>query len=997
MAEQQQQPAHFINNDEEFNVLKGKLESGEISEEHPHYTYLLQEGAAYVARREKAKTDNFLGMLNTSPMEGLPEPSQPRDSISLPGGMPQRRGEDHPTTLINNAASAGVDIKTGLNPEMREIADLLYIDPQAKIDAMDYLVRKDLRKRGFQVPDSMPMVYEDPYSGRLAYFRAGEDGSLRPTLVNPPGFDTGDLRENLDDVLGVTAETAVGLGAAAGTGGVGLGAYSATAGASVAVGGANMVANELRKWAAKDIFGIPESIVEQVDNDDMFDEALTAAGFEMLGPLISGIIRRGANTLSRTDVTLTGDELEAVKERIREVKQLSDDIFEATGARIIPTLSAATGDPALMVMERNARAAMVNKKAAAVTEEEIRNSQATAEAIRAIHEGTVPSGPMLDIPQNELAEKARRTLRAPVEEAEREATVIETGFRDLADEVDSVWDIGPFEDLRTDMVWATDQVGKLEEVAWDAYRASVETGPDGVAQIMLRNGQDSPIRTAIAGLQGSSAQALSETIAKSNDELVARLGYAPAAVRGQRMDALALDGNQLHVLLSHLKHEETLLRNNASKLNWDPNKLREVIGAIETQMSGKGWARRGQGGVLDPNPLPEDKLQTIHAAYELANDATTLKHNMYSTKGVMELMEQTPLGDWVMPPDGIRALVFKPNDSSALVDVMRVVGGNPHKRDALLDELDKMYKANVFMEGKWSPTQHNAFMNAYRNHLNLLTGGRSDSYFIRNSRDFGNMLKEAQENTQRVTHSLSKIYGRELTAEDMYGGNLVVDMINGKMPPSQIKAVKAALSGRAPELWNSIQQAGLDSLESRMLKTSKSEASLSGMSKLIEENYDRLSAIYGPEYARNLMSLRSMMQVIASGDVGKKSRTQLNTPALQAMRTLFGPLSPIQRRITAGLRISDGNQNRKVMAMIADPERLEDFLRIARMSPMQAGYFGAMSNIFGPAVAETMRIGMGIPEHVTDARPQAREKSEAVRRVHQLNAQRRATQSILVE
>ena len=90
------------------------------------------------------------------------------------------------------AAAAGIDVTTGLSAGIRTVASLIDFDPRAQKMALEIEIRKDL---GEDFPAHEAVMKRDEASGMAAYLRKQEDGSLRWTLINPPGTDVGDFLE----------------------------------------------------------------------------------------------------------------------------------------------------------------------------------------------------------------------------------------------------------------------------------------------------------------------------------------------------------------------------------------------------------------------------------------------------------------------------------------------------------------------------------------------------------------------------------------------------------------------------------------------------------------------------------------------------------------------------------------------------------------------------------------------------------------------------------
>jgi hypothetical protein len=928
-----------IENDAKFDKVVAALKSGQFDDQPEIKNALATEAATYKQGREQVRLQDFSGKINTDPVENVSiGPSrQQRQSmrargIELPADPTQGNPSD--ALLHNNAANSGVDISTGAPASLRASADLLALKPDAKIAALEYLVAQDMEKAGVELPPGVSAVFKEDFTGKLAYWQPMPDGSLKPTLLNGFGLDAGDALSALDDAvqIGLEIPAAIG-GAAAGAEG---GPVGAAAGGAAAVGAVNAGMNVARKEIARSM-GIPDEIVDQIDGMDIFTESLLAAGFETAGPVAAGLIRRARN-LGRPLDTKAG--IEQLKKDFDVAMRASRELEEQTGVKITPTLGQASGDPELLVIEANVQRDAFGNKGKALREEEVRNRASTGEAIRRINDNAVPTGPRADIDVSEQGTAAKDVVTRP---RVREEDAVARAEQDQIEQLDEVADLqyrdrwaSTQEDLRT----ATEAAKKRETKTWNVFRKQIEYDPKTrVSNIQLRNvgtpGEPSPINAAFAQIHNDSKGALSDSLRASQANLIEDLGYRESDDFIAQLAAPNLDVNQLHNLLSHLKHQARK-EDAGTGLGWRGSDITTMVNAIETQLKEGTFQRVSSGRAVNPA-----KAQTIRDTFKVANDASVTKHGMFDNKAVKELYRQNSAGEFIKSPNATRKLVFKPGNAEPLRDVLRVVGNNPAKVAGLTDELNIMYKSAVInSEGKFSRSASNNFLSEFNDHIRLLTG-KDSTDFIQSTRDFDRVANKARAKATKVEGMLSRAYGKKLTGDDIYSGTIASDMLNDQLSVSQIRNIKNTVGRSEPDLWRAIQAAGLEEIENQLLKAGGREANAAGIKKLLTSNRGRLQEIYGPQYVKNLDLMQDMMNTIERAKLSRASKVVMNPPWLQVGRSVFGPLSPIQRRLTAGTKLRKSLKDASLYNLMSNPQKLDSFVKLNKLKPGTIGYIQA--------------------------------------------------------
>jgi hypothetical protein len=943
-------PQSFILTDPDGNQFNMNVPDGATQEQ------IQAKVDEFKANHAQAAQRNAFGQsIETSPTEGVEadprrgyrENFQLRHGFTPPGSEKPSQENPHRNTMLNNAAEKGVDIHGGLGADLRAQANLMDLNPHATEAALEYLVSERLSEMGIELPDGVPAVFKDESTGELAYWKPTQDGKLRPTLVNPVGLDAGDMIIAGDETVQIGAEVIAGFGGAA----VGAGStgnpFGAAAGGALSVGATNAAVNKARIELAR-AFGMPDEVIDKIESDDMLYEALLAGGFELAGPAAVGAFRGLRNKYASGG--LDPNDLEAMKAEIAKIKALSDEIYEDSGVRITPTLGGATGNEALLVAEANTARDALGKHSRIIKEDVIRNRAATGNAIRAINDNAVQTMPRVD--STTLGADAKDVLAQPRRTADELTAQAEKGQLEQSEEANALWSRDRYAGIQKDLESASALAAESETIAWDNFRKQIELDPETkVSNIVLRNSGDQPIPRALSGINQESQQALSNSLEQSQKQLVEDLGWKPDPETGliprQNLADATLDANQLHVLLSHLKHQAR--REDAgSGLGWRGQDIHTMIGAIEEQMANGSWARRTSGRMVNPT-----KAEYISASWELANGATRAKHEMFNTKAVREVFRTNSDGEFLAQPGTVRGLIFKPGNAESLNDVLRVVGNNPVKRAGMIDELNTLYRENVFNEGKFSKGQHDAFVSQYHDHIRLLTG-EDQSDFISNAADFNRVVERAQQRSDKIQDMMSNAYGRRLSGDDLYAGNVADDMLSDALSTKQINTIKHRLNREAPELWEEVKAHGLQAIEQRLLKTGGNEANSAQLTKLLADHGPRIGEIYGPKYLRNLQNMETMLSAMERGKLARGSKGSLNPPWLQVMRSVFGPLSPIQRRVTAATRFINGRRKARMQKLIADPDQLDKLVEWQRMSPQGLRYMQAGFALFGASFRESL-------------------------------------------
>lgn len=160
--------------------------------------------------------------------------------------------------------------------------------------------------------------------------------------------------------------------------------------------------------------------------------------------------------------------------------------------------------------------------------------------------------------------------------------------------------------------------------------------------------------------------------------------------------------------------------------------------------------------------------------------------------------------------------------------------------------------------------------------------------------------------------------------------------LGSKYTPEQTRVLVSTLEREAPDLLNSLRYQAANFAKSQL--TDNGVIKPDGLEKFLTANRGRLTALFSGDYVAGLDLL--------SRHITKQARASRATmpgeeqsPGMQVFRSLFGPLSPIQRRLTAGARLISGLEASNARAIpnlmnfIEDPEKMRRYLLAAQQKP----------------------------------------------------------------
>ena len=661
-----------------------------------------------------------------------------------------------------------------------------------------------------------------------------------------------------------------------------------------------------------------------------------AAGYSLLLPAIVGTWKGLGNMRRPIDF---GDKksIEEAQEYIGQSVLKIRALEKATGQQFRLSAAAISGNPQLLVQEGASVRRVVGKRSMDANENLLRNNRSAVNAVSAINDSVVRYDPTFVGP-SEAAERAQKIVRQPLDDLTQEGVEKRVEQEVLNQTVDGTYKPSVYQGLQTDLADRHEAVRKANTGNWQAFRSAIGWDPvKKTADVHVANPANTRLRKALTGLDRDGQLALSESAQKATDSMLEDLGLPPIPEKykgtrgnliGQGLAGETIDMNQLHKLSSQLKAE---LRAVGSRngMGWKANDLQELIGVIDDTIRTGKLVRTSTGKQLDVA-----EQANVRSSFAEAIDGSKRYHEVWDDIAKASVFA-TENGRFKMAPGALRKVLFAPGDAGSIRKIMDISGGDPNTRAAIAGEIESLYKSQVMVGGEWSETAHATFMNNMQDHM-LETFGENGSDFIRRTGNIGTAVKAIDNQAKQVRLALQHAYGKRLTDEQMYAGNVARDALRGELSTKQIDNLRTALTGAEnPEgvkLWANIQRAGLDAIEQEFLKKSGNAVNSRAIDQLVTNHSERLTAFYGPQYVENLGTLRSVLTMLERDSIAGNIRRDPQPMWLAVARSYLGPMDKKQRRITAVNKLARRLSDDRLAEILKDESLLHGLIKHDKMS-----------------------------------------------------------------
>ena len=925
---------------------------------------------------------------------------------------PQFRGErveafaplasNDPRRLQEQARMDGVDLRgrapmsTRLLASMGDVAqDGKPADPNITPGLKYLVLDKELRGQA-KVPESVPVVYKERNTGDLVYLRRvteddvaeGRDnqkdlGKLRPTMIDPRGIDLGDVAEFVPDLASGTLESIAALGG--GALGSPAGGFGAVAGAGA---GAALYAGMDRKARValvKLATGLTDKEIEATGADTSFDEfSATLAGAGEVG---TAAFLTAKQYLKGRKRTLTAADIADIRKTWDQNRQLFEDVERFTGVKILPDKAGAPREllsesPDVLVEAGATRArqpAYKQRQNLATA----RNADVNvATATRALINDNIPGSTAYtptEIQQmgrtdsgllkgtgssaDAVSAQAAQGITDPLTRARASADAAQARLDAATATIPDKVNRPAYTNIQNITDKNVSDMQKRASGLWDTFDELVEFhAPSGQAGIVLANPKDSAIHKYGRNLIREANVALSQGSATKKVKLVDDLNklLAPEKQVGNKMVPNdTVDMKQLHVLHSQLKQlSRQMGKGQADNIGFDKADIDGMVTAIEEQVAGGKMVRTRTG-----RNVPK-REEDIRLAWLNAADATTQLKRIGQARAVRDLLTTKPVVGangkieghrFQNLPGNVRTALLKANDASTLLDVIEAAGNNPEIKASMGRELMREYRQQVMPEGKFRQLAHEKFMADYGDHMEAIFGTDAPAD-IRNIETMGRFVDKETQRAAKLETLLKREFGDSVNTTDplKYPSNMAEHLLtSGNVNVRQIRGTMQQLERLDPKLAADVRAHAGQWLEAKLLND-KVPQGADAYRTLVRNHGDRLNAMFGPEMASNLNRLGRVVSVLSGEVMEHGPRDPQQAAWLQMTRTIFGPMSSIQRKITSGNRIIRQIAATRSMQIISDPAKLERYMRLEKMSPQSLAFRSESYSLLGRQLTDAM-------------------------------------------
>lgn len=311
---------------------------------------------------------------------------------------------------------------------------------------------------------------------------------------------------------------------------------------------------------------------------------------------------------------------------------------------------------------------------------------------------------------------------------------------------------------------------------------------------------------------------------------------------------------------------------------------------------------------------------------------TTIKHDLYDTKAVRELLLNAEKDG----PSGIQVAnkIFAEKDPKYLQAIMDLAKDDPEAVASLRKMLLAKYKETVKTANGISLENHQRFINYYNRHIELLYPEQKG----RPWRAVGELEKaalEAEAKAERLNTINSRAWYQVVGPKYPYSPRqLVRSLADGTLNSQQTRDLVKHLETADPDLLAFVRQEALASVRTHL--GPDKFPTVKGIRSFIRsgrgDNFFTLMGKQGQTYKNNLQTLADAASLTTVRQ-GKSEGKPTTNAVIQVTRAAFGPLHRIQRFITAGQQLAGWANSKQTFEVLSDPARLQRALQYAAMAP----------------------------------------------------------------
>jgi hypothetical protein len=881
---------------------------------------------------------------------------------------------DDPSQLRAQAYGQGIDIYSGTmdSPQDRfwqranlGLAAQFTNAPLLQASILEKSARKRIDEAGVPYPAGAPVVGADPNTGAIMMLRPigqrdidrGDSpenrGKLRWTLVNPEGFDLGDVGEFLPQIL------------EAGAGGVGAGVGLAvsknpvvanTVGASLAGYIGSLTAPAKQQILEAINPGASELIRQGMDPNQLLTDTLWGIGGELGGAMLIGAVdsaRRAGRFVDPDDASAIVEEISTIRETFEELEEVTGVSLEPSSALVAAAGgigSGTAGGAALATRARVATGRLGAKAAQDVAAQnlalrtriaagftDMTNRAVTQSDPAVITEMTKRNGilapegtPVADLVQRRIAEPV-----AASDEALEQAARAERAARDaVIEDVDSAF--YPAAQWRTEQGLQRMQANR--DALWEDFMSYVEG-----QELLVSNRPGSPVRTALDEIGEEGQRALMASAAADQQRFLTDL----AELQGDVLPSV-----DMYRLLKELEVRRTP-RSAAS--------VDRLVQAIEEQLGDeRNWRSVGESGRLTAvRARGREALKRFGAAAK----ATEAYKELSESTVIRNLTARNAEDEFVNLPDTVRNEILR--SPEAMRDVLRTTEFDPGVKAGFAGELKRMYETAAYAGGEFSRTAHRDFMRRWNGVLEQVLDA-DDLAAISNVETMGLAVNRAKAKAGRVREAFKEAFGPIWNPGKGVGfENVIQEAMSTKAVSSnQLRRLMSRVSRADPQLATQLraemaQWMSGQAINGRALRGSDP------FNRMLNTHEAKITAVMGKPYVDNLKKVARALEVTELGEVAGRAQDPVSGTVFRQMtNVLFGPLSKQGRILNNMNQFMRRTNAKNALRIMSDPALLRQYVQLAEMTPTSFGFQVGLANLGLQGLAKEQGIPVLSPAEI---------------------------------
>jgi hypothetical protein len=336
------------------------------------------------------------------------------------------------------------------------------------------------------------------------------------------------------------------------------------------------------------------------------------------------------------------------------------------------------------------------------------------------------------------------------------------------------------------------------------------------------------------------------------------------------------------------------------------------------------------------------KAPHIAAALETAEATTRHVHDMTKRSVAKNFLAQDAQGVYkIKNPDTVFSDIMVPGNPEGMRQWMDIIGGDPRMLQATKDWYGQHYHNSVMRNGLADPALHKSWMRDYGAQAEMAFG--KDFPDIQRLGRIGFAVKAGEKKLAMLENQLKATTAGRIDRMDPEKiVNAILGAKSGRLKASsqvsnlslgQVNALTNLLKKNSPETFALLQDRTKEMIRMSMFgdeltASTSTQLSSKKLGKYLEESQaQRLSMVMGQPYVDDLMRVQRGLEVMERS--AKGIPMPQDTPALTLFRVIFGPLSKVQRTITAARKYSVLGQEKKLADIISDPAKLRAVMKAA--------------------------------------------------------------------